>query len=188
MMLRLLILTSVISLATTDTSNAGSSLDLTINGKGLSMGDSRRFAGLRLNFMDRQLERMAGVNFTIWRASRQAMDRAEIDGVAISLLGAGMGRNVRGAMFGLLGAGVKEDAKWLTVAGIAAGTGRSMSGFTFGCVAVGAGRSLSGINLAGAVVGAGRDVTGISLAALAVGAGGSVQGVTASLLAVGAGE
>lgn len=41
-------------------------LNLTIKGFGLSIGNSARLNGLRINFQDYQLERVNGVNLTLW--------------------------------------------------------------------------------------------------------------------------
>ena len=42
------------------------SLDLGVSGVGISIGDSRRWTGLRLNFRDSRLEEANGINATIW--------------------------------------------------------------------------------------------------------------------------
>jgi len=41
------------------------SLDLTVNNVGLSIGDSEEVTGVRLNFRDRNLRRVTGLNATI---------------------------------------------------------------------------------------------------------------------------
>jgi hypothetical protein len=45
---------------------AAQSLDLTVNDVGLSLGDSRRVTGIRINFRDRRMEEVNGVNITVW--------------------------------------------------------------------------------------------------------------------------
>ena len=42
------------------------SLDIGVNNTGLSIGDSERWRGVRLNFRDTRLERADGVNLTLW--------------------------------------------------------------------------------------------------------------------------
>ncbi len=82
MMRRLFIIFSVSFLIFPTMGQARSSLDLAIKGKGISIGDSPRFTGLRINFMDSRLEQINGVNLTIWRARERALRRAEINGIA----------------------------------------------------------------------------------------------------------
>ena len=41
------------------------SLDLTVNDVGISIGDSRRVTGLRINYRDRRMEEVNGVNITV---------------------------------------------------------------------------------------------------------------------------
>ena len=48
-----------------------SSLDLTSDGFGISIGNSRGVDGLRLNFRDDDLEWVNGINFTLWRPERR---------------------------------------------------------------------------------------------------------------------
>jgi len=44
----------------------GQGIDLTVDHVGLAIGDVPRVIGLRLNYRDRRLERVDGVNVTIW--------------------------------------------------------------------------------------------------------------------------
>ena len=57
------------------------SLDLTVNGSGISIGDSREVKGLRLNYRDRNLRRVDGVNATIWMPYEHP--RGLVEGVAL---------------------------------------------------------------------------------------------------------
>src|SRR5687767_15974717 len=59
------------------------SLDLTINNTGLSIGDSRFVRGIRINFRDRNLRRVEGVNITVWSPYEPA--RGEVKGLALGL-------------------------------------------------------------------------------------------------------
>jgi hypothetical protein len=40
--------------------------DLTVNDVGIAIGDAPRVTGLRINFRDRYLQRVNGVNITVW--------------------------------------------------------------------------------------------------------------------------
>ena len=42
------------------------SLDVALGGYGLSFGNSRRITGVRVNLIDHQVERVTGLNLTLW--------------------------------------------------------------------------------------------------------------------------
>ncbi|HVD61214.1 MAG TPA: hypothetical protein VNC11_10125, partial [Gemmatimonadaceae bacterium] len=60
---------------------AAQSLDLTVHDVGLSIGDSRRVTGLRLNYRDRRMERVDGVNITLWSPYRD--NHGVVNGLAL---------------------------------------------------------------------------------------------------------
>ena len=63
---------------------AAQSIDLLTPGhRGLSIGDSRRVDGLRINFRDRRMEQVNGVNITVWTPHRES--RGDVNGIAIGL-------------------------------------------------------------------------------------------------------
>ena len=69
------------------------SLDLTIGGTGISIGDSRRARGLRLNYRDGRLEQASGINATIWVPFRNG--HGNIAGLSLGIPATG-GRNITG--------------------------------------------------------------------------------------------
>ncbi|WP_397547115.1 hypothetical protein ABUL39_01250 [Rhodothermus marinus] len=68
-------------------------LELTIHRVGLSIGDSRRVIGVRLNFRDRRLEHVDGVNATIWAPYQPV--RGVVHGMALGLPLTGSGDGCR---------------------------------------------------------------------------------------------
>ena len=76
------------------------SLDLTINHTGLSIGDSRFVRGVRLNFRDRNLELVEGINVTVWSPYEES--RGVVKGLAIGLPITGA-RRIHGGGFGIFG-------------------------------------------------------------------------------------
>ena len=66
------------------------SLDLAINNVGLSIGNSRRHTGLRLNWRDEGLIRANGINATLWMPGDSP--RGEINGVSVGLVAPGAAR------------------------------------------------------------------------------------------------
>src|SRR5438045_1408390 len=76
-------------------------LNLGIHNTGLSIGNSRRWDGVRINFRDSRVERVRWVNVTLWTPADHAYYAREIDGLAIGLSPAG--RNINGIGVGLGG-------------------------------------------------------------------------------------
>ncbi|MDE2995894.1 MAG: hypothetical protein OXT73_04035 [Bacteroidota bacterium] len=62
---------------------ARQSLDLMVDGVGLSIGDSREVTGVRLNFRDNRMRMVKGINATIWMPYE---DRGgDVKGIALGL-------------------------------------------------------------------------------------------------------
>lgn len=191
------------------------SLDLTVNDVGISVGDSRRVVGLRLNFRDRYLEEVVGINATIWSpyeytgavrgmALGLPMTGARtIDGIGLGIFGVGAGETIRGLAIGGIGLGAGEDVRGIGIAGIGIGAGRDVRGIMIGGIGAGAGGSVRGLTIGGIGVGAGGDARGIlvggigagvggdlralSIAGVGIGAGGNIEGVTITGVGMGAG-
>ncbi|NLH75578.1 MAG: hypothetical protein GX465_00890, partial [Acidobacteria bacterium] len=101
------------------------SLDIPSEKWGLSFGNSKEFTGLRFNFRDRGVRRVAGVNFTLWMPHKKDND-AVVTGLSLGVVPGG-GR-VRGVHLGLLGAGADKSLTGLTLAGLGAGAGEDVEG------------------------------------------------------------
>ena len=86
---------AVIAVACSGVALSAQSLDLMIDNTGLSIGDSRIVRGIRLNFRDRNMERVDGINATIWTPYRRG--HGDITGLSLGLPATG-GRDVRGLL------------------------------------------------------------------------------------------
>ena len=182
-------------------SGAAQGLDLTVNHVGVAIGDIPRVTGLRLNFRDRNLERVDGVNVTIWSPypnARSSVVRGlalglaatgagEIDGVAAGLFGVGAEDRIRGIGIGGVGLGAGGRLEGLMIGGIGVGSGGGMSGIGIGGIGLGSGGDLHGLFVGGIGVGGGGDLVGIAFGGIGVGVGGNVRGLTVAGLAAGAG-
>src|SRR5258708_29642484 len=91
-------------------------LDLTVNHVGIAIGDVPRVTGLRINYRDRNLEWVDGVNVTIWSPYGDGSGTvrglalgvpltgaARIDGIAAGIFGAGASDRIRRPGGGLVG-------------------------------------------------------------------------------------
>ena len=195
---------------------AAQSLDLTVHDVGLSIGDSRRVTGLRINFRDRRMEEVNGVNITVWTPYREnrgivrglaaglpATGARRIEGAGVGLIGVGVTETLRGVGIGGIGLGAGEDIRGIAIGGIGMGVGRDLQGLAIGGIGMGVGQDLRGIgiggigmgigqNLHGAAIagigaGVGGDMTGLMIAGIGVGAGGNVKGLSLAGIGIGAG-
>lgn len=191
----------VLAVASVPAIAAAQSLDLTINNTGLSIGDSRFVRGVRLNFRDRNLDRVEGINATIWYPYDDARSSEvkglalglpttgahQISGAGVGVFGVGTEEEFHGLGVGLLGVGTGGDAKGVFLGGLGVGAGGDVTGLTFGGLGAGAGGNVKGITIGLLGVGAGGNVTGITFGGLGAGGGGNVKGLTAGALGAGAG-
>lgn len=161
------------------------SLDVAIQGNGLSIGDSRRVNGVRLNFRDRNLERINGINITLWQPHSPA--RGKINGVAIGLPLTG-GQHIRGVGIGAAGISAENTLSGIMIGGLGIGAGEDVTGIGIGGLGAGTGGNIKGIMVGGLGVGAGENATGIMVGGLGAGAGGEIKGILVGGLGIGAGE
>jgi hypothetical protein len=177
----------------------GSSLDIPVKGYGLSIGNSTKFTGLRINFRDRYVEQINGVNITLWSAKNN--QSAVVNGLSIGVmpgagelnginLGIGVGAEERlfGLNVGVIGIGAGGDVMGINIGGIGGGAGGNMQGINFGLIGIGAGGDLTGLNIGGIGTGAGGNLKGISIGVIGVGSGKNVSGITIGGIGAGAGE
>lgn len=176
------------------------SLDLTVSDYGLSIGDSRRVNGIRLNFRDRRMERVNGMNLTLWEPIDPVFGEVrgfavglpttgarEIAGIGIGLFGVSAEQSIRGIAVGGLGAGSGRDVVGISLGGLGVGSGRDLAGVMIGGLGAGSGRDVKGLAVGGLGVGSGRDVLGVMIGGLGVGSGGDFTGVGIGGLGIGAG-
>lgn len=192
------------------------SVDLTVNGTGISIGDSRGVNGLRINFRDTRLERVNGVNITAWTPTRTSggivngaaigipgTGAAEINGLGIGIGGVGTGRRFRGIgigglgiggggtveglLIGGLGVGSGGGVRGISVGGLGVGSGGDIIGFSVGGLGVGGGGRVRGISVGGIGVGGPGDITGLSIGGVGVGGGGNIRGISIGGIGVGGG-
>ena len=159
-------------------------IDLTVSNVGIAIGDKPEMTGLRLNYRDRNLREITGINATIWAPHDPA--EGVVNGVAIGLPTTGAG-TINGLSVAVLGAGATHKLAGLGVSLFGFGAGGEIDGIYGGALGVGAGGSVSGLAVGGLGVGAGRSFTGIGLGGLGVGAGSDVHGIAIGGLGVGAG-
>ena len=154
---------------------------------GLSFGNSTLFNGIRFNVIDKDIEKINGINFSVWGARDDSRHTGTVNGISIGLPVA-MGTSYRnGLNFGIFGAGATRDMHGINIGGIGVGAGNNLKGINIGLLGAGSGNDLHGITFGGLGAGAGRDVKGITVGLLGAGAGEDMVGLNVGGLGVGAG-
>ncbi|HEU5357933.1 MAG TPA: hypothetical protein VFU45_02345 [Gemmatimonadales bacterium] len=170
-------------------------LNLGIGHTGLSIGNSRDWNGLRINWQDHWDGTINGVNLTLGNAKHNASATVnglavgigpyagKLHGVTVGILGAVADSEMWGVQLAGLGAVSNGDAYGITLSGLGTVADGRMVGLNASGLATVANGELIGLNLAGlATVGDGN-VRGISIAGLAVVANGGIDGLAAAGLA-----
>lgn len=171
---------------------------------GIGFGNFPRFTGLRFNFRDKNVEKISGVNVTVWQPKGEdeqtgtmngisigvplAMGTEDRNGIGVGIAGVGARRNLTGINVGGLGVGAGGNVTGITIGGLGAGTGGDLKGITIGGLGAGSGGDVTGISIGGLGIGAGESLKGLSIGGLGAGAGKSVKGITIGGLGAGAGE
>lgn len=190
-------------------------LKIAVGDVGLGIGDVPRIDGLRINFRDRHLERVRGVNITIWSphddadgvvqglalglpltgaadirgialAAGVGVDR-DFTGIGLAPIGMGAGGRIRGVVLTGIGAGGGGDMEGVMIGGIGLGAGGNIRGLAVGGIGAGVGGHLDGVGIGGIGVGVSGNARGITLGGVGVGAGGHARGVTIGGVGVGVG-
>ncbi|MGB2988807.1 MAG: hypothetical protein WBC98_02515, partial [Candidatus Zixiibacteriota bacterium] len=87
----------VVFLTLSISSSFASSLDIPSRGKGISFGNSKKFDGLRFNLVDKDVEKINGINLTFWIPKKNP--DAVMNGLAVGLVGLSA-RELKGISFG----------------------------------------------------------------------------------------
>src|SRR6266550_9136025 len=160
------VLAAFCTLITLPATSHAQSLDLTINDVGLSIGDSRRVTGVRLNFRDRRMEEVNGVNITVWEPYE--VNKGVVRGVALGLPLTGA-RRISGLGAGIFGVGAGESIHGLALGGIGVGAGEELAGIAVGGIGLGVGKDMRGIGIGGIGMGIGQDLHGLGIGCIGVG-------------------
>lgn len=151
----------------------------------LSIGHHPRVDGIRLNYRDRELELVNGVNLTLW-APYEGYIGGRVNGVAVGLPLTAAGE-IHGVSLGVFGVAAEDNMRGVGVAGVGLGAGGSVRGIHVAGIGIGAGNDLRGLAAGGIGVGAGGDIRGAAVGLVGAAAGGSVRGITVGGIGAGAG-
>jgi len=172
--------------------NARQSLDLGVNHVGLSIGNSQRWTGLRINFRDHDVRRVDGLNVTIWKPG----DNPEfvMNGIAAGIwpaagtlngLGIGIGGvtaqyAINGFALSPIGAVSQGSINGIAIAGLGAVAQQDVAGLLVAGLGAVTQGGIRGVMLAGLGAVAQRDMVGINIAGLGTVSQGSMIGINAA--------
>ena len=154
---------------------------------GIGFGNLPKFTGIRFNFKDKNVERITGINTTIWQPKDDGVQSGTANGISLGIPMAGGHENQNGISIGILGVAANQNLSGINIGGLGAGAGNNISGLNIGTLGIGSGQDLRGITIGGLGAGAGGDVMGINFGGLGIGAGGNLSGITIGGLGLGGG-
>jgi hypothetical protein len=177
------------------------SFDIAIKNTGISFGNSESFNGIRINAVDKGVQRINGLNFTFWNPKPAFNSKSVVNGIGLGIvnahasqlngigIGTGVsGNEINGLALGVLGAGAEYNLNGVGFGGLGIGSGENLNGVFIGGLGTGSGGNVNGIALGGLGVGASGNMNGFFFGGLGAGAGGSVKGIGIGGLGIGAGE
>jgi len=162
-------------------SAAGSSLDIGLSEIGISIGSSPRWTGVRLNWSDRYLERINGLNLTAWKPGDAV--GGEVNGLALGILGPRAAR-LRGISLGLFGVLPERSAAGVMVGGLGVVSEGELRGLSLGLLGVVSEARAVGVTVAGLGIVAEGGARGVNLAGLGTVSEGQVAGISLAGLGV----
>lgn len=162
-------------------------VSLTVRGVGLTLGPVPRASGLRINWRDRHLESVNGINLTVWLPRGEPRVGGTVNGMALGVLGPQAGV-VNGLALGLGAVVGEERLSGLGVAGLALVSSGDAHGIHMGGLATVTRGHMAGIQAGGLAVVSRGGVEGLSAAGLATVADGPLSGIHGAGLALVAGE
>lgn len=170
-------------LSAQNTSSNGKALNFPANKYGISIGNSYKFTGIRINFADENVKIVNGLNVTFWFKFAKNQN-AVVNGISIGVIPTG--GSMQYINLGLLGVGTSHNLNGVSFAGTVVGSGGNINGLSIsGLITRAAGSQegegiFSGIAISGIGLLA-NGINGLAIGGLAVGTDGDINGVATSL-------
>lgn len=180
-----LILAAVFAIVTCihaqDTPPNGKALNIPFRKYGISIGNSQVFNGIRFNYADSYVQRINGINLTLWTKFKTALNPdAVVNGLSIGTLV--NAKKIRPLGVFVLGAAGCESVSGLSFAGIGIAAsklnGISICGFMLG------GDVINGVTASSLFSNASRAVNGLNVSGLAVMSEGDINGIAAAIAGI----
>ncbi|HWA34140.1 MAG TPA: hypothetical protein VG737_08430, partial [Cyclobacteriaceae bacterium] len=104
---------------------------------GISFGNLPVFTGIRFNVSDRNVEKISGINVTVWQTKDESEQTGTVNGLAIGLPLAMGSEDIHGIGIGIAGVGAKRNLSGINVGGLGVGSGQNVTGINIGGLGVG---------------------------------------------------
>lgn len=154
---------------------------------GIGFGNLPVFTGIRLNPVDKKVQRINGINVTSWLSKKDSLQTGVSNGIAIGLPMAIGTDHKNGLGLGVFAVGARSNLNGINIGGIAAGAGKHVNGITIAGIGVGSGGDMRGVNIGGIGMGAGANVYGVNVGGVGIGAGAGLYGINVGGIGIGAG-
>jgi hypothetical protein len=164
-----------------DTGSGGKALNIPLRKYGLSFGNSAEFNGIRFNYADSYVQRINGINFTLWTKFKTALNPdAVVNGLSVGTIV--NAKKIRPLGVFLVGAAGCESVSGLSLAGIGIASsklnGISVCGLMLG------GDVINGLTVSSLFSNASRAVNGLNVSGLAVMSEGDINGLAAAIAGI----
>jgi len=150
-------------------------LRLTVGGVGLTLGNSRTATGIRINAVDHQVERVTGLNLTLWKP--KANPDLVVTGIAAGLIGP-RAKRIDGVALGGIGVMASEQLNGISAGGLIVLSRNEINGIAVGGLAAVAAQRLRGIAAGGLFAVGDHGIDGVAAAGLVTLSEGDVHGIT----------
>ena len=189
LLLALFIINGAFMLSAQEKFPNGKALNIPFRKYGLSIGNSYEFTGVRVNFADKDIKKINGLNVTFWINSFRFDDtnntfNAQINGISLGVIN--IGGTMQPVNIGILGTGAGHNLNGISLGGLFVGAGGNINGISISGLANETGGNINGINLNGLWTEA-AGISGIAFSGFALGAD-KVNGISFGSLVVGSGE
>jgi|WetSurMetagenome_2_1015567.scaffolds.fasta_scaffold00959_11 hypothetical protein len=189
-------------LSAQDSLSNGKAFNFPFRKYGISLGNSYKFTGIRMNFADKNVKRINGLNVTFW-VSKLSIEKypnnydAVVNGITLGVIP--VGGSMQPISIGLIGIGAKK-LNGLNVGGLNIHSFGSINGLSISGLAI-AGHNINGICInglwtessvisglafSGFIVGAYEAVNGLAVGGFGIESEGEINGIAASLAYLGA--
>lgn len=153
----------------------GKALNIPTRKFGISIGNSTVFNGIRINFADKNVKRINGLNMTFWVKSAQNQE-AVVNGISMGVIPAG--GTMQPVNIGILGVGAHHDLNGMTFSGLFIGGSGTMHGISTSGIFTEM-NGITGIGISGLVLG-GETINGIGIGGLVIFSMSKINGIAVS--------
>jgi hypothetical protein len=168
-------------LSAQDSVSNGRALNIPFRKYGVSIGNSYRFNGIRINFADSNVQRINGLNLTLWTKYKSVYNKdATINGISIGVFPTV--RRMQPLNIFILGAAGVEYLNGISVAGIGMASAR-INGLGIGGAMLG-GEVINGITVSGLFSYCEKSINGFNISGLAMLTRGDINGFASGIAGV----